>query len=876
MRRFSHPHASQSKQTLPSLTSRFRPQLEELEPRALPSGDFFVVPGTPGTTTAVHFDWTVRDAAFFNEVGIYQVDNARGDVGGVAPGSARYAQAVLNNGTRQTIFDSGTGVGTQRTITLSAGARFAFYLIQDATSATFLAHNPLNKLGHGPLAFFSVDRGNPDGANHELQTRLDGKTVRFAWEDGTGGGDADFNDVVFTAHSVPLSPPVPQVFTPQRALAIPGQATQSVPTTFHLNVRDAAFHNELGIFAVDDGSGRIGNLHPGDPGYDIAALSRRQIVFSAGQGAGAKRTLNLSGGFFGIYLIQDGTSAEFLRHNSRDRLGHGPLAFFSFFGGNPDDFDHMRQVGDREFAFEDGTFGGDHDFNDAIVSISFGTPGQTPTGPPKIQARLAHDTGTSSSDGLTNDPTVTGTVSDPPGGIVSFRAGFDNTPPSGFAIVTDTLLSSGSFTLDPNRLRAINGGTLPDGPHTLHLQATDARGEVTSFDLSFTLDTTAPLLTFDLDPATDTDPVGDHRTTSATATLLAVSEANVTVTLLATGQSRLTTSAGNASFANVNLASGPNDFFMTATDAAGNTTTAEQVITRNDAPVVTTPLADVTVAQNSPPTVINNLLDNFTDPNMVNSVVRFDTSLGRFDVELFDQTTPGGQPLPATTVANFLNYVNGGDYDNTIVHRSVRVSDAGVDVIQGGGFALNISGFLDTTHIQTNPAIADEPAISNTRGTIAMAKSGPNTATSEWFINDINNTVLDNPAQPSGAFTVFGQVTGSGMQVVDAIAAVPTFHFSGAFANIPLRNFTDTAHFPQSATADKVVAVNPSLFNRRDILTFTITGNDNSGLVTPNINGNQLTLTYTQNTTGTAHITVQATDLDGASVQSTFTVTVAP
>jgi cyclophilin family peptidyl-prolyl cis-trans isomerase len=349
------------------------------------------------------------------------------------------------------------------------------------------------------------------------------------------------------------------------------------------------------------------------------------------------------------------------------------------------------------------------------------------------------------------------------------------------------------------------------------------------------------------------------------------------VTLLATGESRVTTSAGNASFANVNLASGPNDFFMTATDAAGNTTTAEQVITRNDAPEVTTPLANVTVTENSSPTVINNLLDNFTDANMVNSVVRFDTSLGRFDVEMFDQTTPGGQPLPATTVANFLNYVNGGDYDNTIVHRSVQVSGPGAfGVIQGGGYALDSSGVLNTTHIQTNPPIADEPAISNTSGTIAMAKSGPNTATSEWFINNIDNTGLDDPGQPSGAFTVFGRVTGGGMQVVDAIAAVKTFHFSGAFQDIPLRNFTDTAHFPQSATADKVVEVNPTLFNRRDILTFSIVSNDNPGLVTPSINGNQLTLTYTQNTTGTAHITVRATDLDGASVESTFTVTVGP
>src|SRR5262249_58672264 len=118
---------------------------------------------------------------------------------------------------------------------------------------------------------------------------------------------------------------------------------------------------------------------------------------------------------------------------------------------------------------------------------------------------------------------------------------------------------------------------------------------------------------------------------------------------------------------------------------------------------------------------------------------------------------------------NFLTYVNSGAYANTVVHRSVRVADAGVDVIQGGGFALNNSGFLNTNHIPTNPPIPDEPGISNTRGTIAMAKSGPNTATSEWYINRIDNLALDNPAQPTVAFPVFGPVLGNGMQGVGTI-----------------------------------------------------------------------------------------------------------
>src|SRR5262245_60605619 len=155
-----------SRQSKPHQGRRFRPCLEELERRVLLNGDTFVVPGVAGTTTTVQFTWTARDAAFRDEVGVYMVDNAQGAVGGVAPDSPGYAQAVLNNGTRQTIFEAGTGPGTQRTISFTAGARLAFYMTQDTTSATFLAMNPLNKGDSGPLTFFSVPRGNPDGLDH--------------------------------------------------------------------------------------------------------------------------------------------------------------------------------------------------------------------------------------------------------------------------------------------------------------------------------------------------------------------------------------------------------------------------------------------------------------------------------------------------------------------------------------------------------------------------------------------------------------------------------------------------------------------------------------------------------------------------------------
>jgi len=165
----------------------------------------------------------------------------------------------------------------------------------------------------------------------------------------------------------------------------------------------------------------------------------------------------------------------------------------------------------------------------------------------------------------------------------------------------------------------------------------------------------------------------------------------------------------------------------------------------------------------------------------IGTVVRFDSELGSYDVELLDDDAP-------TTVQNFLNY--SARYAGSIIHRSAHTSTGGDFVVQGGGFDL----VPPLTPIQTDPAIPNEfnPANSNVRGTVAMALPGNNIngATSQWFVNVANNTFLD-----SGSFTVFGRVIGDGMAVVDAIHAVPTFNISGALNNtalaeVPLIGYT--------------------------------------------------------------------------------------
>jgi peptidyl-prolyl cis-trans isomerase A (cyclophilin A) len=152
------------------------------------------------------------------------------------------------------------------------------------------------------------------------------------------------------------------------------------------------------------------------------------------------------------------------------------------------------------------------------------------------------------------------------------------------------------------------------------------------------------------------------------------------------------------------------------------------------------------------------------------SIVRFVTAVGDFEVELYNDLTP-------ITVANFLNYVNDGDYFDSIVHRSVPTF-----VIQGGGY------YSDLSPVPADPPIINESGVSNLRGTIAMARiADPDSATNQWFINLVDNLFLDTQ---SGGFTVFGEVVAPGMSIVDQIAALDRIDAGSPFGELPV--FDDT------------------------------------------------------------------------------------
>ena len=148
--------------------------------------------------------------------------------------------------------------------------------------------------------------------------------------------------------------------------------------------------------------------------------------------------------------------------------------------------------------------------------------------------------------------------------------------------------------------------------------------------------------------------------------------------------------------------------------------------------------------------------------------VKFVTNAGEFVVEVYPDKAP-------KTVENFLQYVRDKHYDGTIFHRVIANF-----MVQGGGY--------DQRYIErrTRPPVEHEgrEALAkggprNTVGTLAMARTNaPHSATSQFFINVVDNAFLDPTPQQPG-YTVFGKVV-SGMETVQKIRSVPT-GFGGPF-----------------------------------------------------------------------------------------------
>lgn len=148
--------------------------------------------------------------------------------------------------------------------------------------------------------------------------------------------------------------------------------------------------------------------------------------------------------------------------------------------------------------------------------------------------------------------------------------------------------------------------------------------------------------------------------------------------------------------------------------------------------------------------------------------VKFTTSAGEFVVELAADKAP-------KTVENFLQYVRDKHYDGTVFHRVIEGF-----MIQGGGFTPQMQQKATRAPVP----LEIHPELKNDRGTIAMARTGnPNSATAQFFVNVVDNRMLNAPNPDGYGYAVFGKVV-SGMETVDKIKSVPTGNM-GPFQNVP-------------------------------------------------------------------------------------------
>ena len=154
-------------------------------------------------------------------------------------------------------------------------------------------------------------------------------------------------------------------------------------------------------------------------------------------------------------------------------------------------------------------------------------------------------------------------------------------------------------------------------------------------------------------------------------------------------------------------------------------------------------------------------------------MVKLHTNFGEIVLELDVEKAP-------VTVANFLQYVESGFYNNTIFHRVIDGF-----MIQGGGFDP------DMRQKPTQPSIKNEAnnGLQNKKYTIAMARTpNPDSASSQFFINTADNEFLNfsAPTSQGWGYCVFGKVT-SGTEVVDKIGKVKTGNRNG-HQDVPLEN----------------------------------------------------------------------------------------
>jgi hypothetical protein len=307
-----------------------------------------------------------------NEIGVFAVDDDKGTINGIAPGSQGYLQAALSRAKviSSVLENEPNGFdAASRLLEFQGSDRLGFYLVTEGTTDMALAELAGGKTPSN--ISFSTSK------NLQVSDFTSG-SFTLNWEEQANGGNGSFKDVVLNVESVdePLTLGTQLQANGQGEVLDLRSLTGQASASFTIS-REAQFDNVVGLYAIQNEQGAVldkvtGQLvNPGDANYaQIAIQQRLNIDLSVANQGTANLSSQLDGGvIFAPFIIADATVDEFLAGNPNNTAGQGPQAYFAFLGANSDGADHVSLLGNNTFGFEDLPGAGDKDYNDIVLKI---------------------------------------------------------------------------------------------------------------------------------------------------------------------------------------------------------------------------------------------------------------------------------------------------------------------------------------------------------------------------------------------------------------------------------------------------------------------------------------------------------------------------
>jgi Domain of unknown function (DUF4114)/RTX calcium-binding nonapeptide repeat (4 copies) len=348
--------------------------------------NIFTIGGSPSAKTNLKVKLTSVDTSFVNEVGFFVAKDDKGtivdsDTGNslTAANGDTYLKAALKQS--QVLLsaisnppnDFKSNDISRIVEGIKGGDRIVFYMVQNGTTDGLIGNQIPNS---------KVLLGSSFGSNTFQQLKVDnignGK-FNFAWEDQIGGGDKDFNDMVFSLElsNEPAALGSGLQGKSSGEVVDLTKASGNVKADFSV-YREAAFNNEVYFYTVNTADGLIGTLNPNSATKaDYLQAAINNVLKDASTGQAVKFAANnqttqtgsaiiAPGSILAPMIIINGSLSELTDTNPNNN----PTVYFPFLGSNSDGVDHIRLLGNNIWGFEDLPGGGDADFNDVIVKMN--------------------------------------------------------------------------------------------------------------------------------------------------------------------------------------------------------------------------------------------------------------------------------------------------------------------------------------------------------------------------------------------------------------------------------------------------------------------------------------------------------------------------